>query len=98
MLFVVSLLVILIAHYVPVQAFDAPSCIAGKHVTGLKFGTSNEDHVRFKLDMHPLEEVFSICGWIKRIPHSAPYQYWFGYSSTAVNNEILLRDDGIYWI
>ena len=48
--------------------------------------------------MHPLEEAFSICSWIKRIPHSAPYHYWFAYASTTVSNEILLRDDGIYWI
>ena len=65
---------------------------------GLKFGTEVEDHVLLELDMHPLKEAFSICSWIKRLPHSAIYPYWFGYGTPSVAYEIMMRDDGIYWI
>jgi hypothetical protein len=65
---------------------------------GLKFGKEVADHVLVKLDMHPLQDALSVCSWIKRIPHFAPYQYWFGYGTSSIQYEISIRDDGVYWI
>ena len=70
---------------------------ARKHF-GLKFGTQVGDHVLINLDMHPLQEELSVCSWIKRIPHSAQWPYWFTYASPSIQYEIMIRDDGVYWI
>ena len=72
--------------------------IPDSHTTGLKFGLTAQDYVLFKPAIEPLEESFSICGWIKKLKSDSPYQTWFAYGAAATYHDILILDNGYYRI
>jgi hypothetical protein len=70
------------------------SVIPNGATIGLKFGKTNKDHVLFKPSVEPLQESFSICGWVRKL-NSSDWQYWFAYgTSTSPHEEIEISDNG----
>ena len=60
---------------------------------GLKFGATNQDYVLFKPRMEPVQESYSLCGWVKKIL-SGDSNYWFAYGTSSDVNEIISADNG----
>ena len=62
---------------------------------GLKFGATNQDYVLFKPRMEPVQESYSLCGWVKKIL-SGGGKYWFAYGTSSDVDEIHTTDDGLF--
>ena len=59
----------------------------------LKFGNTVGDYIRFKPNMQPFSEEFSLCSWIRKArPGSG--SHWFSYATRSNYNEIVLTDEG----
>ena len=63
---------------------------------GLKFGATNQDYVLFKPRMEPVQEAYSLCGWVKTIL-SGGVKYWFAYGTSSDVDEIRLADIGRFY-
>ena len=62
--------------------------------TGLKFGETALDYVLLKPAVQPLEEAFSVCGWVRKLK-STGSPYWFAYgSSVRPHQDVLIMDYG----
>ncbi|XP_063687168.1 serum amyloid P-component-like [Bolinopsis microptera] len=60
---------------------------------GLKFGATNQDYVLFKPRMEPVQESYSVCGWVKKIQSSdSNWRCWFAYGTSSDVNEIISAD------
>ena len=59
----------------------------------LKFGNTVGDYIRFKPNMQPFSEAFSICSWIRKA-RPGSISYWFSYATRSIANEIYMTDDG----
>ena len=68
--------------------------IVDRRYNGLQFGATNQDYVLFKTRMDPLEESYTVCGWIKK-KQATEAPFWFAYSVPTHDNEIHLTDDGL---
>ena len=63
---------------------------------GLKFGATNQDYVLFKPRMEPVQDSYSLCGWVKKIL-SGVHKCWFAYGTSSDVNEIYLADNGWFY-
>ena len=66
---------------------------------GLKFGATNQDYVLFKPSMEPVQESYSLCGWVKKIL-SGGSKYWFAYGTSGYSGsyeEIRSADYGAFY-
>ena len=63
---------------------------------GLKFGATNQDYVLFKPRMEPVQESYSLCGWVKKIL-SGGSKYWFAYGTSGDVDEIRSTDNGRFY-
>ena len=68
--------------------------LVDRRYNGLQFGATNQDYVLFKTRMDPLEESYSLCGWVKKRRASAS-PFWFAYSVPVNDNEIHSTDNGL---
>ena len=59
----------------------------------LKFGNTVGDYIRFKPNMQPFSEAFSLCSWIRKA-RSVSNSHWFSYAISSNDNEIFLTDEG----
>jgi len=59
----------------------------------LKFGNTVGDYIRFKPNMQPFSEEFSLCSWIRKArPGSLSCS--FSYATRSNDNEIIISDEG----
>ena len=63
---------------------------------GLKFGATNQDYVLFKPRMEPVQESYSLCGWVKKIL-SGGSKYWFAYGTSGDVHEIISANNGYFY-
>ena len=59
----------------------------------LKFGNTVGDYIRFKPNMQPFSEAFSLCSWIRKA-RPGSNSHWFSYAVSSNDNEICLTDEG----
>ena len=59
----------------------------------LKFGNTVGDYIRFKPNMQPFSEEFSLCSWIRKLSTSSGSS-WFSYATRSNDNEIVISDEG----
>ncbi|XP_063678660.1 uncharacterized protein LOC134814465 [Bolinopsis microptera] len=59
----------------------------------LKFGNTVGDYIRFKPNMQPFSEAFSLCSWIRK-SRSGSQAHWFSYATRSNYNEIVITDEG----
>lgn len=69
--------------------------LVDRRYNGLQFGATNQDYVLFKTRMDPLEESYTLCGWLKK-RQAGHYKYWFAYSTSSSREEIRPADDGYF--
>ena len=62
---------------------------------GLKFGATDQDYIRFKPKIQPIQRAFSLCAWIKKI-RTDGFPMWFAYSTSKEFNEIQSVDNGFF--
>ena len=62
---------------------------------GLKFGATAQDYVLLKPRMEPLDESFSVCGWVKKM-QPGTLQFWFAYGTSSIIEEIWSGDGGYF--
>ena len=89
MIFSVAVPLLLVGLILPSPATCTK--VPDSSTTGLKFGETAKDYVVFKPAMEPLEESFSVCGWVKKLRPSAG-KWWFAYGSSASYQDILIED------
>ena len=61
--------------------------------TGLKFGETALDYVLLKPAVQPLEEAFSVCGWVRKLKWKG-IPYWFAYGSSQIVHDLKISDYG----
>ena len=69
--------------------------LVDRRYNGLQFGATNQDYILFKTRMDPLEEYYTLCGWLKK-RQAGGGKYWFGYSVPSHDNEIRPADNGYF--
>ena len=67
--------------------------LVDRRYNGLQFGATNQDYILFKTRMDPLEESYSLCGWVKK-RHLGDFKNWFAYSTSNSPEEIRPTDSG----
>ena len=96
MIFSVAVPLLLVGLILPSPATCTK--VPDSSTTGLKFGETAKDYVVFKPAMEPLEESFSVCGWVKKL-RSSTGKWWFAYSSSASPyRDIMIEDAGYTFI
>ena len=70
--------------------------LVDRRYNGLQFGATNQDYILFKTRMDPLEDSYSLCGWVKK-RQAGNYKYWFAYSTPSSNEEIRPADSGYFY-
>ena len=68
--------------------------LVDRRYNGLQFGYTNQDYILFKTRMDPLEESYTLCGWVKKRHIGKTRIFWFAYSVSYQDNEIHASDDG----
>ena len=58
----------------------------------LKFGQTTGDYVKFKPNMQPFSDVFSICSWLRKL-RSGAGKVWFSYATRPFGSGIAMTDD-----
>ena len=66
-----------------------------RRYNGLKFGATKQDYILFQQNMTPLQEAYSVCGWVKKI-RTDGYPYWFAYGTQDNIHEISSNDKGYF--
>ena len=84
-------LLVLVGVTLPDTAFS--ESIPDSHNTGLKFGKTGLDYVLLKPAVQPLEEAFSVCGWVRKLKWK-PIPYWFAYGSSQIVHDLKISDYG----
>ena len=79
-------------------AFCSVRELPDSRTVGLKFGETAKDYVKFKPDMKPLEEAYSICTWAKKMRTDGSNRFWFSYGPSADTNEITLAILGYFHV
>ena len=74
---------------------DAGQRLVERRYKGLKFGATAQDYVLLKPRMEPLDESFSVCGWVKKMRPGVS-KWWFAYGTSSNVEEILSEDDGYF--
>ena len=67
--------------------------LVDRRYNGLQFGFTNQDYVLFKTRMDPLEESYTLCGWVKK-RYADTWKCWFAYSTPNDHDEIRSTDNG----
>ena len=68
--------------------------LVDRRYNALQFGATKQNYILFKTRMDPLEESYSLCGWVKK-RQAEGGKYWFAYSSSpSRHEEIRTTDDG----
>ena len=70
--------------------------LVDRRYNGLQFGATNQDYILFKTRMDPLEESYSLCGWVKK-RQAGDHKYWFAYSTPSSDEEIRPADNGYFY-
>ena len=70
--------------------------LVDRRYNGLQFGATNQDYILFKTRMDPLEESYTLCGWVKKRQAGAD-KYWFAYSTPSSDQEIRPADNGYFY-
>ena len=97
MLCLSTLLTILGLLITAASSADEPGLIERRY-RGLKFGATNQDYVLFKPRMEPLQESYSLCGWVKKIlSTSSTSKYWFAYGTSSNVDEIRSEVNGYFY-
>ena len=97
MLYLSTLLAILGLLLAAESSVDEPGQrLVERRYRGLKFGKTNQDYVLFKPRMEPVEEAYSLCGWVKKIL-SGGSMYWFAYGTSSDANEIHTTANGYFY-
>ena len=69
--------------------------LVDRRYNGLQFGATKQDYVLFKTRMDPLEESYSLCGWVKKRRNDS-YNFWFAYSTSTEHDVFHSTDDGYF--
>ena len=94
-MFILSLMVLLeFLTTAKSDSEDSPTRLVNRRYNGLQFGPTAQDYVSFKTRMDPLQESWSVCGWVKKRLNNYAQKCWFGYGTSSRNQEILLIDNG----
>ena len=84
-----------LTYLITVLAIPRESAAATEAYKMLKFGATTSDYVTFTPDMRSFTDAFSLCSWIRKLRSQSEQPTWFSYAaSNALNNEILIFDDG----
>ncbi|XP_063680300.1 C-reactive protein 1.4-like [Bolinopsis microptera] len=95
MLLTLSLLLLLGTTTTTADSTSDHAGLVERRYRGLKFGATARDHVLLKPRMEPLDESFSVCGWVKKI-RPGEWKTWFAYGTSSNNQEIRSEDNGYF--
>ena len=87
-----GLTTILILGTLAQSALGTVRDVPDSRTIGLKFGDTAKDHVLFQPAMEPLEESFTVCGWVRKLLSGD--RRWFAYGTSADTQEIFISDNG----
>ena len=99
-MFMLTLSLLLLLGTLATTTADSASDDAGQRLVerrykGLKFGATAQDYVLLKPRMEPLDESFSVCGWVKKILPGVS-KWWFAYGTSSNVEEIVSEDNGYF--
>ena len=89
-----GLTTILILGTLAQSALGTVRDVPDSRTIGLKFGDTANDYVLFQPAMEPLEESFTVCGWVRKLLSGYNRRGWFAYGTSTHNEEIYISDNG----